>query len=55
MFQLKCRPALDYTCENRFGSYAPPRDGVAKWFVDGEGYMQAVAAAISKVSCHQGY
>ena len=33
--------------DNRFGSFAPVRNGIqAKWFVDGQDYMSAVADAI---------
>ena len=36
---------------NRFDSFAPPRNGCrAKWFVDGQDYMSAVADAIEAAS-----
>lgn len=34
--QLEKGPARDYTTENPFGSYAPPRSTRAAWFVDGQ-------------------
>ena len=35
------------SAEHRFGSYAPIRDeGQAKWYVDGQDYMAAVADSI---------
>ena len=36
-------------CIFRFESFAPPREGNAKWFVDGCDYLAAVANAIVKV------
>ena len=36
--------------QNRFGSFAPPRDGCndVKWYVDGAGYFWAVSEALER-------
>ncbi|KAL5010637.1 hypothetical protein ScPMuIL_012942 [Solemya velum] len=43
------KKALDFTEENRYGSYAPVReDSYVRWFVDGSSYFEAVADALEK-------
>ena len=36
--------------QNRFGSFAPPREGCndVKWYVDGAGYFWAVSEALER-------
>jgi len=44
-----CHKLHLHTRDNRFHSFAPPREGNdAKWFVDGCGYMWAVSVAIEE-------
>ena len=46
-----CHKLHLHTRDNRFHSFAPPRNGNdAKWFVDGCGYFWAVSVAIEQAT-----